>query len=265
MSISYDQWRAQGGRFVLAYPIGDLATLLHRYGYTVGTVGDRSHFDAHPPEDHTIDSATGWPNPSPYGWVFAMDTMPPAAGLPSLAQLGAQMIADKLNGHPGMAWLKYQNWTPAGMGCRHESFEPGHQVSPSSDAGHIHQSCRTDYQYSRCVATSGYDPVARVRSGGGNIPVLVHPVESGGALAFPGRLLVARTGSGMLHGTDVSTWQARMRTRGWPITVDGWYGPASASTCRQFQQDSTAHGWPLAEDGIVGQQTWRATWQRPIS
>ncbi|MFI9274248.1 GH25 family lysozyme [Kitasatospora sp. NPDC052896] len=81
--------------------------------------------------------------------------------------------------------------------------------------------------------------------------------------AWPGEYLSVRTP--MLHDGNVQTWQQRMRDRGWAITVDGWYGPDSASICRQFQQDSTAHGWPLAVDGVVGPDTWRATWQRPVS
>jgi hypothetical protein len=81
--------------------------------------------------------------------------------------------------------------------------------------------------------------------------------------AWPGEDLEVQ--SPMLHDDNVRTWQQRMHDRGWSITVDGWYGPASASICRQFQQDSTNHGWPLTVDGIVGPATWRASWERPVS
>ncbi|MFD0571667.1 peptidoglycan-binding protein [Kitasatospora gansuensis] len=56
-----------------------------------------------------------------------------------------------------------------------------------------------------------------------------------------------------------------MRDRGWPIDVDGWFGPASAEVARRFQEDCTTHGWPLSADGIVGPATWKASWERPVS
>ncbi|WP_457028117.1 peptidoglycan recognition protein family protein [Kitasatospora sp. P5_F3] len=74
-----------------------------------------------------------------------------------------------------------------------------------------------------------------------------------------------RLQSPMLHGENVRRWQQRMRERGWPIDVDGWFGPASAEIARRFQADSTAHGWPLGADGIVGPATWTAAWARPVS
>ncbi|MGK4578765.1 GH25 family lysozyme [Kitasatospora sp. HPMI-4] len=80
---------------------------------------------------------------------------------------------------------------------------------------------------------------------------------------WPGEYLSLQ--SPMMHSSNVRAWQQRMSDRGWPIAVDGWYGPQSAATARAFQNDSTAHGWPLVADGIVGPETWRASWERPIS
>ncbi len=74
-----------------------------------------------------------------------------------------------------------------------------------------------------------------------------------GAPRWPGRYLKVQ--SPMLHGDDVLMWQRRMAARGWSISADGWYGPASAQVCRAFQQ---RHG--LAVDGIVGPVTWNAAW-----
>ena len=83
---------------------------------------------------------------------------------------------------------------------------------------------------------------------------------------WPGRTFVySGPGTAVTQGDDVRRWQAKMAERGWRITADGWYGPLSAGVCTAFQQDSTAHGWPLAVDGKVGQLTWRATWERPVS
>ncbi|MFE9421663.1 N-acetylmuramoyl-L-alanine amidase [Kitasatospora sp. NPDC006697] len=99
------------------------------------------------------------------------------------------------------------------------------------------------------------------RPGGGS-------VASGGgggtsAPPWPGEYL--RLQQPLLHDGNVRTWQQRMADRGWPLTVDGWYGAQSKAVCEQFQQDSTAHGWLLTVDGVVGEQTWNAAWQRPVS
>ncbi|CAM4187480.1 N-acetylmuramoyl-L-alanine amidase [Nocardiopsis rhodophaea] len=60
--------------------------------------------------------------------------------------------------------------------------------------------------------------------------------------------------------SSVTTWQARMAYRGWYITVDGAYGPKSKHVCVQFQREKR-----LLVDGIVGPQTWRASWEAPIT
>jgi len=59
---------------------------------------------------------------------------------------------------------------------------------------------------------------------------------------------------------DVRTWQDKMRSRGWSISVDQIYGPASENVCRQFQSEKG-----LAVDGLVGQQTWNMTWTAPVT
>ncbi|WP_073807121.1 peptidoglycan-binding domain-containing protein [Kitasatospora sp. CB01950] len=74
-----------------------------------------------------------------------------------------------------------------------------------------------------------------------------------GTPTWPGRYL--RVQSPMLHGDDVLMWQQRLAWRGWAITADGWYGPASAQICRAFQQ---RHG--LSVDGVVGPVTWNEAW-----
>jgi hypothetical protein len=161
---TYDEWVADGAPWKPAQPVDDLARRLRGYGYTVYVLGDAGHLRAIPPEDHTPFSATGWPRSSPYPYVHALDIMPPtAAGLPSLAQLGAQLYADKQSG--AAAWLKYMNWEPSGPGgpCWHDEWQPGHTRGPSSDRGHIHISIRSDYATS--AAAAGYDPVARIRNG----------------------------------------------------------------------------------------------------
>lgn len=82
---------------------------------------------------------------------------------------------------------------------------------------------------------------------------------------WPGRVFVYTPGQPLVNGADVRTWQARMKARGWRITVDGYYGPQSEGVCRAFQNDSTTHRWPLVVDGKVGPLTWAASWERPVS
>jgi len=59
---------------------------------------------------------------------------------------------------------------------------------------------------------------------------------------------------------DVKTWQTQMKQRGWSLGVDGIYGPESQKICTQFQQEKK-----LSVDGLVGPQTWNATWTSPIT
>lgn len=77
------------------------------------------------------------------------------------------------------------------------------------------------------------------------------------APAFPGPILIQPP---VRHTQTCRTWQARMRDRGWRITVDGWYGPDSERVCRQFQAEKG-----LSVDGRVGPDTWRASWESPIT
>lgn len=249
-------WRNAGKPTRYARPITDLAATLRRRGYTVGTIGNDAHIDANPPEDHTPFSQTGWPIPQPFPYVHALDIMPPRAGsgLPSLADLGAQIVADRQAGVPGASWIKYINWTNAAGACRHESWQPAHAVKMSSDRGHIHISARTDYTNSAVAAD--YDPVGRVIH-------RVSPAAPTGAQTappFPGRALEYVPGRALMHGEDVRTWQARMRARGWSLSADGLFGPLSADAAQKFQREKG-----LAVDGVVGPLTWAAAWTAPIT
>jgi hypothetical protein len=153
-------WIADGSPFRLSQPLADLRDRLRGYGYTVYDIGNRAHLEHDPPEDHTPYSATGYPGKALYGVGYAIDIMP-QAGLPSLQQLGAQLLADRNATLAGARWLKYMNWEPGTGPCYHEAWQPGYRRTSSTDRGHIHLSALTGYETSTIGA--GYDPVARIR------------------------------------------------------------------------------------------------------
>jgi hypothetical protein len=126
-------------------------------------IGDTRHLDHIPPEDHTPYSETGWPGTTPYGWVTAIDIMPPPTkALPSLQQLGRQIHDDRIADVAGVSWLKYMNWGPDNdRSAIHCQWQPNHVQRGSSDVGHIHLSSRSDATQS--TVGDNYDPVARLR------------------------------------------------------------------------------------------------------
>ncbi|MEQ4716094.1 peptidoglycan-binding protein [Nonomuraea sp. B19D2] len=68
---------------------------------------------------------------------------------------------------------------------------------------------------------------------------------------YPGALL--KRGS---VGSAVRTFQARMKVRGWRLSVDGIYGTETENVVKRFQ-DEKALG---RRDGVVDAETWRAAW-----
>jgi hypothetical protein len=58
--------------------------------------------------------------------------------------------------------------------------------------------------------------------------------------------------------SDVRAWQTRMASLGYRLTIDGQYGPESASVCVAFER---ARGLDV-DSGIVGPQVWSAAFGR---
>jgi hypothetical protein len=61
---------------------------------------------------------------------------------------------------------------------------------------------------------------------------------------------------------DVKLWQQRMHDRGWPLTVDGYFGRQSADAAAAFAQEKGIASGAL---GAVGQAMWNAAWQLPVT
>ncbi|MGW9637424.1 peptidoglycan recognition protein family protein [Nocardiopsis alba] len=62
------------------------------------------------------------------------------------------------------------------------------------------------------------------------------------------------------HRDDLRRWQRRMRDRGWTISVDGLYGPQTATVAQTFQKEKG-----LGVDGLIGARTWRTAWESPVT
>jgi peptidoglycan hydrolase-like protein with peptidoglycan-binding domain len=91
-------------------------------------------------------------------------------------------------------------------------------------------------------------------------PPITNPVTTQGGSAPPFSGRVIRYTEPNMTGDDVRTWQQQMRSRGWTIDVDGFYGPGSVEVCRKFQAEKS-----LDVDGAVGPGTWRATWESTVT
>lgn len=99
--------------------------------------------------------------------------------------------------------------------------------------------------------------------GGGAAPVTYYqPTYSTPAAPAPVAVSVSSSYAGELFTTamvnqvrsDVRAWQSRMAQLGYSLTIDGRYGPQSASVCVAFEK---ARGLSV-DSGIVGPQVWGA-------
>lgn len=162
-SDGYYDWLHAGKPFTLAVPLDDLRKALQGHGYTVYAYPDESHQLADPPEDHTPYSETGWPAASPRWWGTAVDVMPKGGDARELTPMARQIIADKDAGVPGIAWLKYINWTDEHGSIWHTSWEPSKRTVPSGDGGHLHLSGRSDMVTTHLQP---YDPIGRMSGDG---------------------------------------------------------------------------------------------------
>lgn len=229
-STTHQLWIRNGKPWRLARPLAKLRDRLRAYGYTVYDIGNDDHLDSNPPEDHTPYSQTGWPIASPYGVGFAIDIMPPPAGkgLPTLQQLGAQMVADRNAGLPGISWLKYQNWEPDrdnGGRCYQDGWTPNHYRETSSDRGHIHQSGRSDMADS--TVGDDYDPVARIR-GGDDMSVRASQLIEGLDGGFPK----------LPDGTPNTLVVRRLRDEAWMAEVSKTLTALTAAAAAEKLRDS---------------------------
>lgn len=259
-SSAYAAWVAAGRPWGPdARPVRALGDLLAAHGYTVYYHGDERHLTNDPPEDHTPFSATGWPGKSPYPRCLATDIMPPTAGqksklngrsLPSLAALGARLLADKQSGRVALGWLKYMNWTDAGGNIWHDKWTPGYDRSSSGDSGHIHLSCRTDFVDS--LVAEGYDPVALVQ---GDDMVIYgwdashyDAVPDGARVASEGIKFMTHKAGGDKEDAELSAWWSAMRPYRSQVLLGAYWvlypgSPSVRADAFLARLDSQCPGW----------------------
>jgi peptidoglycan hydrolase-like protein with peptidoglycan-binding domain len=70
---------------------------------------------------------------------------------------------------------------------------------------------------------------------------------------YPGVIYHYAKGRAMQTGSHVKWVQIRLGEHKHPVTVDGEYGPKTATAVKAFQKDAK-----LMQDGIVGPKTWAA-------
>lgn len=107
---------------------------------------------------------------------------------------------------------------------------------------------------------SGHDTWSHIawwRSRADQRPWLFPDTDPGLCPPYPGHVLRCAPNR---YDTNVRAWQARMRTRGWTITVDGYFGTRTLSVVRAFQTMLD-----LTVDGLIGRRTWEAAWIEPIT
>lgn len=116
------------------------------------------------------------------------------------------------------------------------------------DAGREIKGHKDDYEHTDCPGDALY---AWVEAGAPRPGKPVH--QAGRAVPpWPGRLLRYPP---VMRGDDVRLWQREAnQAHGLSLVIDGAYGSVSQEACRRIQR---AAG--LEVDGIVGEKTWRAT------
>lgn len=58
----------------------------------------------------------------------------------------------------------------------------------------------------------------------------------------------------------IKQFQNKLKSRGWKISADGRFGPATQKVVRQFQAEKK-----IRVDGAVGQVTWSKIWEAPVT
>lgn len=159
----YNPWVRAGKPYRLCRPGDALRGNIAAHGIIVYHYPNDDHLLANNPQDHTPYSVTKWPvgGSGIDGVGRAIDVMPRSSSYEHRkenADIARRLIRDRDARDPRVMSIKYLNWTDENGTCRQENWKSGtRQTYPSSDAGHIHVSFRSDMDNS--TAMDNYDPL----------------------------------------------------------------------------------------------------------
>lgn len=240
-SAQHQHWIDEGSHWEEAVPIRELRHAIEHVfnppADTLGTLGDPSHLDAEPPEDHTPYSETGWPGPTPRGFVTALDYNGP--GWESLFMF---LIEQRMAGR--MPWIKYINFRGI-----HHRWEPDYRSSETSDwKGHGHLSIGSDW----CTTTTLLTVEQLTGLTAAPIPAPIPDNLRGKIMNDWPTVVEGSTGQ---HVRDV---QALLNAHGASLIVDGLDGPKTTAALQHFQAEHHVPNSVKADgtgDGQAGPQT----------
>lgn len=137
---------------------------------------------------------------------------------------------------------KYQPWQDCIYVRPGQRVKRGQELGLAGDSGNA--SAVHDH-YEHWVNGKAIDPLQYLRE----FQVIRRPLSGLRlALAYPGS-----------EGPDIPFLQVLLSEHGFPVVVDGIYGPKTKAAVFAFQQARD-----LIQDGIMGRMTWRALLKRPI-
>jgi hypothetical protein len=168
---------------------------------------------------------------------------------------GGNYSTNSGNGYYGAYQFSATTWRSLGYAGTPSDAAPAVQ-----DEAALRLAQRSGFgQWPTCGAGMGADQLAPGASSGGGAQasrsaaratIVAQPIAAAsGAPALPFSTRLAHQAR-----ADVRAWQAQMNKIGYPIAVDGRYGPQSAAAARRLQ--AAKH---LVVDGVVGSRTWAAT------
>lgn len=141
---AFFSWVSDGSPHTLSVPVAQYKAQLVAHEFAignVGTIGDPDHLQADPPQDHTPFSVTGWPRPSEYPYVHALDLSGTSRKGLSWRDVAWHWIREaRARKTP---WVKYITIDQKRYDVRND-WEP---VPASGHTEHVHVSIRTDWTH----------------------------------------------------------------------------------------------------------------------
>jgi hypothetical protein len=197
------------------------------------------------------------------GAAFA-DAAPTVANFERLAQCesGGRWNINTGNGYYGGLQFSASTWRGIGYGglphqaSKATQIEAGQKLQARSGWGQW-PACSRKLGLrggggSGATATAAAAPTPKKASRSRAVSASAAQVPFGGDLT---------TAASRTVREDVRAWQARMRERGWKITVDGRFGPKSASVAQRF----AAQKGLAVSPGSLNATVYGAAWSLPVT